>query len=192
MRGRLAVRRRTEVGTAQAQAPFSAAPRNGAAVRSAYDAQDVAALSNLAGKTACVRGAAAKVYLASSGRFAAIDFDKDYKKALVAIVMASSIPRLQCLQALSGKSVLVSGKVQMYQGRPQIVIDSTKQIRIIARDRGGAQPETDPMRRRRPFRCPWQTPGASFGAKSRFRKLLLRGPLKGNLTTVRYDTPIEY
>lgn len=114
-----------------APAAFETVTQQSDAVRSAGDARDIAAALRLSGKQASFRGNVAKVYVASSGKFVAVDFAKDYKKALVAVAVGDSVKRLPNLVALTGQAVLVSGIVTLHGDQPQIKVDSAAQVKLI-------------------------------------------------------------
>lgn len=121
------------IAAAPAAAPYASVAPDASAVRAACDASDLGAAARLVGKAASFRGEVARVFVASSGRFAAIDFDRNYEKAVVAVATGDSVKRFSSLGALTGRDVLVTGKVDRFHGRPEVVVDSPAQIKIIAR-----------------------------------------------------------
>lgn len=120
------------VGQAAAPAPaFAGIVRTSETVRAAHDAHDLQGATRLAGKPASFCGEVARVYVSRSGKFAALDFDKDYEKALVAVAIGDSIKRLPELMKLEGQSVIITGKVEIFKGQPEIKISSADQIKIV-------------------------------------------------------------
>lgn len=114
-----------------APAAFATAPAASPAVRSAHAAQDVAIASRLVGKQASFRGQVARVYVASYGDFATVDFDKQYKNAVVAVAKADALKKLPRLETLTGRTIVVTGAVCLYKGQPEVEIKSPSQIVIV-------------------------------------------------------------
>lgn len=102
-----------------------------AQVRSALDPRNIAGAERLVGKTASFRGNVVKVYVSQSGKFAAIDFDKDYTKSLSAVAVGPAVKRLPGLETLAGRTILVRGTVILYHGQSEIRLDSPSQIRLV-------------------------------------------------------------
>ena len=61
-----------------------------------------------------------------------LNFEKAFpKQPFEAVVFARSTNLFQDLDQLKGKNVEVSGKITSYQGRAQIVLESTNQLKVV-------------------------------------------------------------
>lgn len=68
-----------------------------------------------------------------TGRVTFLNFEKDYKKGLVLVIFAKDYKRFRekPLTMYKGKYVEFEGRVKIYKGRPEIIIKSSDQIKII-------------------------------------------------------------
>lgn len=117
--------------SATAKTAYQRIASNSAAASGACDARDLAAAVRLAGKPASIRGTVANVYSSKTTALVAIDFDKDYKKAVEAVVIGDAALKLPGLHTLTGEQVVISGKIDLYHGLPEIKVESPSQIRVI-------------------------------------------------------------
>ena len=85
-----------------------------------------------AGETATVCGvvAAAKFAAQVRGGTTFLDFDKPYPDAtFTALIFASDRAKFGAPEKTApGKDLCVTGKIEMYQGKPQIVLKDPKQL----------------------------------------------------------------
>ncbi len=99
-------------------------------------ASDVDRLMAAVGKHATVRGRVSRVGRGGGGRIVFINFDGAGRESFVAIVRREngSLPAGlsdQGLDALEEQSVEVEGRVSLYQGSPQIEIESADRLQLI-------------------------------------------------------------
>jgi hypothetical protein len=81
------------------------------------------------GQTAVVEAAVSDVRTARSG-VTFIDMDGRYPdNRFVAVIFVSDLAKFPGVQGLAGKTVAVSGPVELYQGRPEIILRSAEQLR---------------------------------------------------------------
>lgn len=65
-------------------------------------------------------------------RLVRLNFDKPFpKQPFTAVIFATRTNLFPDLDQLKGKSVEVSGKIADYHGRPQIVLESTNQLKVV-------------------------------------------------------------
>jgi DNA/RNA endonuclease YhcR with UshA esterase domain len=94
-------------------------------------AQTIAAIDAKArvGQTVTVEGTVSDVHFGRSGA-AFIDVGGRFPdNALTAVIFVDDIGKFPGVKALAGKSVDISGPVQLYQGRPEIILKSAEQLK---------------------------------------------------------------
>lgn len=102
-----------------------------ARVMSATKASDLAAARKQIGKTARFQGTVAKVFAPRSNNLVILNFDKNYRNAVTAVVRSEKFARFPDLKTLEGKKVLVSGKVTDFKGQPEVELAAPTDIKII-------------------------------------------------------------
>lgn len=81
------------------------------------------------GQTVTVEGAVSNVHTTASGTIF-IDIGGRYPdNAFTAVVFAKDAGKFPHADGLEGKTVDVTGKVRLYKGRPEIVLDSAAQLK---------------------------------------------------------------
>ncbi len=60
-----------------------------------------------------------------------MNFDKNYRTALTALLKGADFDKFPDLKILVGKDVLVTGTFIAYQGRAEIVLTNTAQIKLV-------------------------------------------------------------
>ncbi|HEY5065278.1 MAG TPA: hypothetical protein VIJ04_10740 [Xanthobacteraceae bacterium] len=81
------------------------------------------------GQTAVVQASVSAVRTGRSGA-TFIDMDGLYPdNRFAAVIFVDDIGKFPGVKALEGKTVSISGPVQLYQGRPEIVLKSAAQLR---------------------------------------------------------------
>jgi Predicted RNA-binding protein, contains TRAM domain len=82
------------------------------------------------GEQAAVKGTIAEVN--QTERITRLNFDKPYpKQSFTAVIFSQKTNLFSELDKLKGKSVEVRGKIVAYRDRPQIVVNSTNQLKIV-------------------------------------------------------------
>ncbi len=109
--------------------PFATVAASDAKVKGAKDPKDLAGAKKLIGKTAAFSGTVAKVF--EPGGVALINFDKDYKLAITAVVRSKNFAAFPDLKTLEGKKVLVSGKVEEYKDTAEVMLEKMDDIKVI-------------------------------------------------------------
>lgn len=116
---------------ASKDATFKTVDAASPAVKAALDAKDLKDASADGGRQITFTGTVAKIYSPSNNSIVVLDFDKDYESALTAVVRPDTYSFFPDLNGLNGKTVLVTGFVTMYKGRPQVLLMAPKQVKII-------------------------------------------------------------
>jgi DNA/RNA endonuclease YhcR with UshA esterase domain len=101
------------------------------AVKQAYPATDLAGAKKLIGKTVGITGTVVKVYLPKSNKIVLLNFAKDYKTALTGAIKLEDFGKFPALATLEDRKVLVTGKVVLYKGAPEVEVTQTGAIKII-------------------------------------------------------------
>jgi DNA/RNA endonuclease YhcR with UshA esterase domain len=78
-----------------------------------------------------MQGTVIDVYSPSNHGIVIVDFDKDYHSTITAVALPQSYAKLPDLSALTGKLVLITGRVSDYHSRPQIVLSRADQIELV-------------------------------------------------------------
>jgi DNA/RNA endonuclease YhcR with UshA esterase domain len=106
-------------------AVVTAAPTNAATVVPA------AAAASHAGQSVTVEGPVSEVHSARSGKETFIDLGGTYpNRTFTAVIFAPSLAAVGDVSGLTGKTVDITGTVQMYQGRPEVIVNSRAQIKV--------------------------------------------------------------
>ncbi len=84
-----------------------------------------------AGQEVTVRGVIVHTY--DSGKVTFLNFDKDYHNTLTLVLFPSIYAEFPAkpAQYFSNKEIEVIGRVKMYEGKPEIVIESSQQIKVL-------------------------------------------------------------
>jgi len=83
------------------------------------------------GQTATVQGLVAQVFTSSKGNVF-LDFENPYpNEVFSAVVFSSSASQFGDLTAYQGKQVQVSGQIRLYKGKPEIILNSPSQLRLV-------------------------------------------------------------
>jgi hypothetical protein len=111
---------------------FLTVPAPSPAVKGALAATDLAGAQKMIGKAGAFQGTVTQVYSPQDHPIMILDFAKDYKTALTAFVGPTDAGKFAGLAAtVQGKQVLISGTFVVYKGRPEIVLTSPCQIKLV-------------------------------------------------------------
>ena len=90
-----------------------------------------AAAASHAGQAVTVEGPVSEVHTARSGKETFIDMGGTYpNQTFTAVIFAPSMAAVGDVSGLTGKTVDITGAVQMYQGRPEVIVSSRAQIKV--------------------------------------------------------------
>jgi DNA/RNA endonuclease YhcR with UshA esterase domain len=86
------------------------------------------------GAQAVVKGKIAEVNVGE--RVVRLNFEQPYpKNPFAAVIFPANTNKFPEVEKLKGKTVEVSGKIAVYRERPQIVLTSTNQVKVIEEKR---------------------------------------------------------
>lgn len=112
-------------------ARFGTVDKDDPSYKNALDAHDLAGALKLVGKEAGFKGTVSKLYEERDGDIAILDFDPNYRTALVAVLRNASFPKFPDMKSLEGKEIVVSGKFVDYRGNAQIELTDPAQIKLV-------------------------------------------------------------
>ena len=85
---------------------------------------------NFVGEVKCVYGKVVDTYVSKKGNVF-IDFCQDYKTCpFSAVIFQSDVSKFSGLDRYQGSNIELTGLIKTYQGRPEIIINEPKQIKI--------------------------------------------------------------
>ena len=112
-------------------ATFATVAKTEGAYQNALDAHELDAAHKALGQAGSFNGTVTQLFEERDGDLVILDFDKNYRTALTAIVRNADFPKFPDLKALEGKEIIVSGKFTDYQGRAQIELTDSGQIKMV-------------------------------------------------------------
>lgn len=90
---------------------------------------DIRNAAPLVGKTGCIAGLVLRVYSARSGN-TFLDFCQDYRTCpFTSVIFAPDKNKFGDLETLQGKRVEIRGEIVSYQGRAEIILHNSQQMR---------------------------------------------------------------
>ena len=83
------------------------------------------------GQTVTVEGLVSEVHTARSGKETFIDVGGPYpNQAFTAVIFAPSMATVGDVSSLTRKIVDITGEIQIFEGKPEVIITSRAQIRL--------------------------------------------------------------
>ncbi len=110
---------------------FGTVPASDPAVAKALEAHNLADAQKQVGKHGAFQGTVTQVYSPDDHDIVILDFDKQYKTALTAVLLPADYAKFPDLSTLEGKHLLVTGMFSAPKGKPQIMLTSPTQIKVI-------------------------------------------------------------
>lgn len=90
-----------------------------------------AAAKDHVGQQVTVEGVVSEVHHAASGRATFIDIGGRYpQRAFAAVIFESDAGKFPNVDALNGKTVDVTGRIQLYRGAAEIIVNDPGQIKV--------------------------------------------------------------
>ncbi len=81
------------------------------------------------GETACVTGKVLKVAQSKGGTYF-LDFCEDYRQCpFTVVVFPKDLPNVGDVKLLEGKTIEITGKIEEYRGRAEIILKDKKQLK---------------------------------------------------------------
>jgi hypothetical protein len=124
--------RQSQSEVASKDSKFGTITKTDAAYTNALDAHALDEALKQADKTGAFKGTVIGVYEPHGNAMAILNFDKNYRSAMTALLRNENFPKFPELKKLVGKEVIVSGKPVQFQGRAEIILTSPDQIKIVA------------------------------------------------------------
>lgn len=121
----------TQPDAASKTAKFGSVKAADASVSNAIDAHDLKAAGGMVGKSGAFKGTVTKLYTPKSGALVIINFDRDFKTALTAVIKKSNFSKFPDLSKLEGKKVLITGKFVSFHDATEIDLEDPADIKII-------------------------------------------------------------
>jgi DNA/RNA endonuclease YhcR with UshA esterase domain len=88
------------------------------------------AASSHVGQSVTVEGLVSEVHVARSGKETFIDMGGTYpNQTFTGVIFERSMAAVGDVSGLTGKTVDITGTIQMYQGKPEMIVTSRDQIR---------------------------------------------------------------
>lgn len=97
----------------------------------ALAATDLKTALSLVGKKGSFQGTVTDTYAPDGDGILFVDFAKNYRTTISAVLFAKSYSKFPEMSTLDGQHILVSGTFASHEGRPQIILDDPKQITIL-------------------------------------------------------------
>lgn len=89
-----------------------------------------AAAKDHVGEVVTIEGPVSEVHHAAPGRATFIDMGGRYpNNVFTAVIFESDAGKFPAVDALNGKTVDVTGRIRLYRGRPEIILDDPGQIK---------------------------------------------------------------
>jgi hypothetical protein len=97
---------------------------------------DLDGLRHQEGEFVSVTGTIVAAHIARSGKVRYLDFDRDYRKSLALVIFTKDLPAFESsvgepTAAYLGRKVRASGRVTLYQGRPEIILAEPEQLEVL-------------------------------------------------------------
>ncbi|MDB6065653.1 MAG: hypothetical protein JWR26_1861 [Pedosphaera sp.] len=123
--------KKSQSDVASKTAKFGTIAKTDEAYKTALDAHALDDALKQVGKTTAFKGTVTKTFSPAGGKLLILNFDKDYKTALTAMVKSQDFDKFPDLKTIVGKEVVVSGKFIDYQGRAEMPLTSPDQIKLV-------------------------------------------------------------
>jgi hypothetical protein len=123
--------RKSQSDVASKTASFGMISKTNETFKTALDAHALAEGLKEADKVGAFKGTVTKIFEPRGGNLAIMNFDADYKTAMTGLLKGENFTNFPDLKLLVGKEAVVSGKLIDFQGRPEIVLTNSDQIKVV-------------------------------------------------------------
>lgn len=110
---------------------FAVVKEGDAALTGALESRDLAKAKTLLNKQGKFVGTVVKVYIAPNNSLVILNFAKDFRNHLTAVLEPADYAKFPDLKMLADKKVLVSGKFVAYKQQVEIELTDMSQIKIV-------------------------------------------------------------
>lgn len=121
--------KKSQSDVASKTATFGKISNTEEAYKSALDAHALDLALKQVDKEGAFKGTVTGIY--EPRGLAIMNFDKNYRTALTALLKGGDFEKFPDLKTLVGKEVLVTGKFISFQGRAEIVLTNATQIKLV-------------------------------------------------------------
>jgi len=125
------VQKKLQKEVASKTASFATISKSDDVYQKARDAHDLDGAHQVLGQTGSFKGTVTQLFEERDGDLVILDFDKNYRTAMTAIVRNADFSKFPDMKALEGKEIVVSGKFAEYQGRAQIELTDPGQVKLV-------------------------------------------------------------
>jgi hypothetical protein len=120
-----------QADVASKTAKFGKASRTDESYKTALDAHALEAALKAVDKDGAFKGTVTKIFEPRGGAMAIVNFDANYKTALTALLKKENFDKFPALTNLVKKEVVVTGKFIEFQGRAEIVLTNSTQVKVV-------------------------------------------------------------
>ena len=121
-----------QASVASKTAKFGTVKAGDGSVKTALKASDLAGAKKLVGKDGAFEGTVTAVFSPKTNGLVILNFDKNYKNALTAVLRVKNYADFPDMQSLKGKHILVTGKFEDYKSSTEIQLTKPDQVKLIA------------------------------------------------------------
>ena len=118
-----------QADVASATAKFGKITKTDEGYKSALDAHLLDDGMKLGGKAGAFKGTVTRVF--EPRGLSILNFDPNYRSAMTAILQTSNYSKFPVLTNLVGHEVVITGTFTNYQQRPQIVLSTPDQVKLV-------------------------------------------------------------
>jgi hypothetical protein len=120
----------SQADVASKTAKFGKVAKTDESYKNALDAHALDDAFKQVDKDGAFKGKVTKIFEPRGGALAIVNFDANYRSALTALLKKENFSNFPALTNLLAKEVMVSGKFTNYQGRAEIVLTNSAQIKL--------------------------------------------------------------
>jgi len=118
------------------QEPGGDQPGYRALVGTELDALDVETLKKKEGEQVVVKGKVYSTHMAQSGKAFTLNLGPNWKTCTKAVVFKDDFEKWKggadgIQRSFEGKVVVIEGKIKLYQGSPEVVVNTPSQIELV-------------------------------------------------------------
>lgn len=122
---------KAQAEVASKTAKFAIVSKTDESYKTALDAHALDAALKQANKSGAFKGKVTKIFEPRGGAMAIVNFDENYKTALTALLKKENFTNFPALTNLMNKEVMVTGTFIDFQGRAEIVLTNSAQIKLV-------------------------------------------------------------
>jgi hypothetical protein len=125
------VQKKLQREVASKTATFGRISKSDHVYQKARDAHDLDGAHKFLGQPGAFKGTVTQIFEERDGDLLILDFDKNYRTAMTAILRNADFSKFPDMQMLQDKELVISGKFTEYQGRAQVELSDPAQIKLV-------------------------------------------------------------